>query len=236
MVGENVPFITNSVIDSNGTVNNTVQYQSIGIILDVTPHINPQGLVTLDVYPEISSDTGRTVPLNQFAASPVFATRYAQSRVAIRDGQTIVIGGLMQDKITKSIDKVPFLGDIPLLGLLFQHTIETKGKTELLIFLTPHVAKQADELKGMTESEKSGTKIVKDAVEPGTYESHLKGMKLGASTRPASAPADEDPAYYPDGDPSTRPAGKGSATTQPANKDGPTSRPATGESDDSKPW
>ena len=223
MVGENDPFITSSQITTDGQVINNIQYQAIGIILDVTPHINGQGLVTLDVYPEISSNTGRTVPLNQFASSPIFAQRYAQSRVAIRDGQTIVIGGLMQDQITKTIDKIPFLGDIPLLGVLFQHSNEEKVKTELLIFLTPHVALQPDELKAMTESEKSGTKIVQDAVDTGAYKNHLKGMELGASTRPTSGPAAvEDSVHTFDDDPTT---------TQPAGQRTPTSRPAAGEPD-----
>jgi general secretion pathway protein D len=218
MVGENDPFITSSQITTDGQVINNIQYQAIGIILDVTPHINGQGQVTLDVYPEISANTGRTVPLNQFASSPIFSQRYAQSRVAIRDGQTIVIGGMMQDELTKEIDKIPFLGDIPVLGVLFQHSNEVKQKTELLIFLTPHVAKEPGELKGMTESEKSGTKIVQDAVDTGAYKNHLKGMELGASSRPASGPsAWDNPVHTFDDD---------SATTRPAGKDSPTSQPA----------
>ena len=238
MVGENDPFITSSQITTDGQVINNIQYQAIGIILDVTPHINGQGLVTLDVYPEISANTGRTVPLNQFASSPIFSQRYSQSRVAIRDGQTIVIGGMMQDEITKEIDKVPFLGDIPVLGLLFQHSNEVKQKTELLIFLTPHVAKQPDELKGMTESEQSGTKIVQDAVEPGAYQNHLKGMKLGASTRPTSGlPIEENPVVTFDDDDAatTQPADKNSTTTRPARHKNPTSRPAAGVPDGKNP-
>ena len=223
MVGENDPFVTSSQVTTDGQVINNIQYQAIGIILDVTPHINGQGLVTLDVYPEISANTGRTVTLNQYASSPIFSQRYAQSRVAIRDGQTIVIGGMMQDQLTKEIDKVPFLGDIPVLGLLFQHTNEVKQKTELLIFLTPHVAKEPGELKGMTESEKSGTKIVQEAVDTGAYKNHLNGMDLGASTRPTTGPAAQDnTVYVPDDDVddplTTQPADKDSATTQPVEK------------------
>jgi general secretion pathway protein D len=233
MVGENDPFITSSQITTDGQVINNIQYQAIGIILDVTPHINRQGLVTLDVYPEISANTGRTVPLNQFAASPIFSQRYSQSRVAIRDGQTIVIGGMMQDQLTKEIDKIPFLGDIPVLGLLFQHSNEVKQKTELLIFLTPHVALQPEELKAMTKSEQSGTKIVQDAVDTGAYKNHLHGMKLGASTRPASGPsAWDNPVHtFDDDSTTTKPAGKDSATSQPAGGKAPAARPAVEELD-----
>ena len=189
MVGQEVPFITSSRITETGQTINTIQYDDIGIILNVTPHINPQGLVTMDVAPEISTLTGETVPISDTVAAPVFAKRSAQSRVAIRDGQTIVIGGLMEDRLTKSVDKVPLLGDIPVLGLLFRRTIERKTKTELLIFLTPHVALVPDDLEGMSEQEKQGAKIIPDAVEKGAFEEHLKGMKRGAA---ASRPAGYD--------------------------------------------
>src|SRR5205085_7069263 len=125
-----------------GQTINTIQYQDIGIILNVTPHINEDGLVIMDVAPEVSSLTGTTVPISENASAPVFAKRSAQSRVGIKDGQTIVIGGLMEDRKTSTLSKVPLLGDVPGLGLLFQRRQTTKTKTELLIFLTPHVAQR----------------------------------------------------------------------------------------------
>ena len=115
-VGQEVPFITDTRTDALGQQINTIQYQDIGIILDVTPHINPEGLVIMDVSPEISQLTGTTVPISSNVSAPVFAKRSAQSRVAIQDGQTIVIGGLMQDNKTSTLTKVPFLGDIPGIG------------------------------------------------------------------------------------------------------------------------
>ena len=186
LVGQSVPFVTNTQVFDTGTINNSITYEDIGIILDVTPHINPEGTVTLDVYPEISTLTGETVPISETLNAPVIAKRFAQTRVAIKDGQTIVIGGLMEDRITKSVDKVPILGDIPCLGAIFSRTVEKKTKTELLIFLTPHVAQQPDELKSMSESEKNGTKLIPGAVEKGAFDEHLRGMDRGASTRPAS--------------------------------------------------
>jgi len=78
----------------------------------------------------------------------VYATRSAQSRVGIKNGQTIVIGGLMEDKKTETVDKVPVLGDLPLVGALFRRTQIDKTKTELLIFLTPHVAQEARAAQG----------------------------------------------------------------------------------------
>ena len=169
-----------------------MQYQDIGIILNVTPHVNPDGLVILDVNPQISALTGETVTVQAGVNAPVFDNRQAQSRVAIMDGHTIVIGGLMEDKKTKNIDKVPLLGDIPLVGYLFSHTTEKKTKTELLIFLTPHVALQPPALKGMSQQEKDGTKLVPNAVAPGVFQEHLNGMERGgAPTQPsATMPAE----------------------------------------------
>ena len=190
-VGDDVPIITNSRITDTGQTINTIDREELGITLQVTPHINPQGLVTLDAYAEISALSARTVPISETISAPVFARRYAQNRVAIKDGETIVIGGLMEDRSTKSVDKVPILGDIPVLGALFQRRIEKKTKTELLIFLTPHVAESPEMLKGMSESETAGTKAVQNAVEPGAFQEHLEGMQHGAATRPAAGAAEE---------------------------------------------
>lgn len=201
-VGQDVPIVTRTQVTDAGQTINTIERQQLGIDLLVTPHINPQGLVTLDAYAEISALTGQTVQISDTVSAPVFVRRYAQNRVAIRDGQTIVIGGLMEDRLTKSVDKVPFLGDIPLLGLLFQRSVDTKTKTELLIFLTPHVAQQPEDLKGMSEDEKAGTRLVPNAVEPGTFDEHLRGMQRGAATRPAE---EESQPPYPEGLPASQP-------------------------------
>jgi general secretion pathway protein D len=200
MVGEEVPFITRSQLTDTGQTINTIEYDNIGIILTVTPHINPDGLVIMDVYPEISATTDKSVPISETVNAPVFARRAAQTRVAIRDGHTIVIGGLMKDTITQTVQKVPVLGDIPLLGALFTRTTKDKTKTELLIFLTPHVAKVPEDLAAMSASEQAGTKAVRDAVEPGTFDDHLKGLQRGAATpqpeglrpQPSPAPTDDE--------------------------------------------
>jgi general secretion pathway protein D len=178
-VGESVPFITESRLDTNNNTINTVQYQDIGIILNVTPHINPDGLVILDVSPEISSMTQTTIALSPGVNSPVFQRRSADSRVGIVNGQTIVIGGLMQDQNTTTLQKVPFLGDIPLLGLLFQRNQVEKQKTELLIFLTPHVVQQPSNLQGMSDDEMRGTQLTPHAVGPGVFDAQIQGLGRG---------------------------------------------------------
>jgi general secretion pathway protein D len=196
-VGSEVPFITSTEVDTNGGVHNNAQYQDIGIILTVTPHINPEGMVTMLVSPQVSSLTAQTVTIQQGVALPVFDVRSADSYLTVRDGQTIVIGGMMQDQKTESVNKIPLLGDIPLLGkLLFSYNTMSKTKTELLIFLTPHVAAEPDTLKPMGEDEMKGLKLVPGAVQPGVFQEHMSGMQRGnASTQPT-------PSYVPPAPPS----------------------------------
>ena len=189
-VGQEVPFITNSRTTETGQTINTIEYEDIGIILNVTPQINPQGLVIMDVTPEISHLTDTTVPISETVNATVYAKRSAQTQVAIRDGQTIVIGGLMEDRIVDTIRKVPILGDIPLLGALFRRTQKTKVKTELLIFLTPHVAKDPDDLGPMSEDEVAGSKTIRQAPESQAFEEHLEGLQRGAA--PAPQPEEEE--------------------------------------------
>lgn len=180
-VGQEVPFINQSRTTETGQTINTVTYEDIGIILNVTPHINPDGLVILDVSPEISELTGTTVQVSETTSLPVYAKRTATSRVGILDGQTIVIGGLVQDNKTETIRKVPVLGDIPLLGWFFRRTQDKVSKTELLIFLTPHVALKPEHLEAMSEDEQKSHKVVPQAVEPGKFEEYMEGMKRGSS-------------------------------------------------------
>jgi general secretion pathway protein D len=184
-VGDEVPFIQDSYVDSNGGTHNTVQYQDIGIILSVTPHINPEGTVIMEVSPQISSLTGQTVTIQAGVDAPVFELRSADAYVAIKDGQTVVIGGLMQDQKTDNVSKVPLLGDIPLLGKLFQYSSVSKTKTELLIFLTPHVAMAPTSLTKMSQEETNGLKLTPYAVQPGVMQEQLNGMAAGSATQPS---------------------------------------------------
>jgi general secretion pathway protein D len=190
-VGSEVPFITSTDIDSNGGIHNNAQYQDIGIILTVTPHINPEGMVTMLVSPQISSLTSKTVTIQQGVDLPVFDVRSADSYLTCHDGQTVVIGGMMQDQKTEAVSKIPILGDIPFLGkLLFSYNTTDKTKTELLIFMTPHVAADPLVLKPMANDEMHGLRLTPNAVEPGVFQDHLQGLERGrASTNPSTMPS-----------------------------------------------
>jgi general secretion pathway protein D len=182
-IGSTVPFVTNSQITEAGQLINTVQYRDIGLNLNVTPHINPDGVVILDVNPEVQQLTAQNIQITSNTNSPVISKRSADSRIAVVDGQTIVIGGMMEDRKTFTVNKIPLLGDIPGLGVLFSRTQVQKTKTELLIFLTPHVAQSPDTLKPMSEDESTGLRLTPNAVQPGTFEEQMKGMRRGEVPR-----------------------------------------------------
>ncbi|MBM3864782.1 MAG: hypothetical protein FJ381_02640 [Verrucomicrobia bacterium] len=182
MVGQSVPIITNSrVSDQTNTTINTVQYQDVGIILRVTPFITQEGLVEMIVSPEISSLSATTVPIGNNVSSPVIDKRSADTVVVTPSDKTIVIGGLISSQLGDRDSKVPLLGDIPLVGLAFKRKQKTDVKTELLIFLTPHVIRTPEDLSATTDRERAKLEMSGKA-----FEEHGLERALG---KPAAAAA-----------------------------------------------
>lgn len=164
MVGQSVPIITNSrVSDQTNTTINTVQYQDIGIILRVTPFITAEGLVEMIVSPEISSLSATTVPISNTVSSPVIDKRSADTVVVTASDKTVVIGGLISTQTADRESKVPILGDIPLLGHAFKRKQKNDVKTELLIFLTPHVIPSTEEMAQVTLGERQKLELAPKA-------------------------------------------------------------------------
>jgi len=175
-VGEEVPIATGSTTVA-GQTQTTIEYRSdIGIVLNVTPSINPDGLVNLSVSPTITTRTGETVSITEDLEAETFATRSAETTVSVHDGQTIVIGGLIEDQLTDTVRKVPLLGDIPIAGFLFRRTITQKSKTELLIFLTPHVAQEPLALTPISEAERARSNLNKDSEAAELFRKHMEAM------------------------------------------------------------
>jgi len=162
-LGQQIPLVTNTRFDTFGNQINTVSYQSVGIILRVTPFITADGLVEMIVTPEISSLAARSewVPVSSGAggatAAPVINSRSADTVVVVPDGQTVVIGGLMQSSKQESESKIPVLGDIPLLGNLFKSKSKAGAKTELIIFLTPRIVEEPRQLASLSAAEKASS-------------------------------------------------------------------------------
>ncbi len=177
MVGQSIPIITNSrVSDQTNNTINTVMYRDIGIILRVTPFITPDGLVEMIVSPEISSLSAKTVPISNTVDQPVIDKRQADTVVVTPSDQTVVIGGLISNETTDRDSKVPFLGDIPILGYAFKRKVKTNAKTELLIFLTPHVVQNPGDLAKVAAKERKQMELA-----PGAFEKKEMERYLGES-------------------------------------------------------
>jgi general secretion pathway protein D len=161
-IGQNVPLITAVNYDTFGNARNSISYQAVGIILKVTPFITSDGLVQMIVQPSTSSlDPSSSIQVSPGVAAPVIDIRSADTVVITPDGQTVVIGGLMRNDSGEVVSKIPLLGDIPLLGNLFKHKTSSTAKTELLIFLTPHVIAAPGQLAALAATEKNHMLIPK---------------------------------------------------------------------------
>lgn len=161
-VGQEVPLVTGTRFDNYGNAINTYQYQSVGIILQVTPFISSDGLVEMILSPETSElvqDRSQWVPISSTASAPLINDRSADTVVVTADGQTVIIGGLMYDSKAETENKVPFLGDLPLLGNLFKRKTKTNAKTELLIFLTPYIIYSPTELAALSANERNKSDV-----------------------------------------------------------------------------
>jgi general secretion pathway protein D len=178
VVGQEVPFVTNSRITDNGQTINTVTYDNVGIILRVTPFITSEGTVEMIVAPEISSLTDQTVPISNTVSSPVIAKRSAETVVVTPNAKTVVIGGLMETQRVESIQKVPLLGDIPLLGVAFRRTVKNDVKRELLIFLTPFIVNRPSGLEPLTANEVKKSELMRKAFTPEEYDRYIDGPSL----------------------------------------------------------
>lgn len=149
-ISQRVPFVVSQREDANGNLTFTYDFEDVGIVLTVTPRITAGGYVTMDVEQTANDLQGFT----SFNA-PIVNQRQANTTVAVRDGETIILGGIMRTTVSATQKKIPLLGDIPILGNLFKTTDRTKQKTELLVFLTPRVVRNPDEAKKLMEDERS---------------------------------------------------------------------------------
>ena len=152
IVGQNVPFITGTSQTAGGNVQATIERKDVGILLKITPHTTESDLVRLDLYQEISS-LGGSVPVGPDQEVPITNKRAVETSVVVRNNETVVIGGLIKDDLTVTERKVPILGDLPLLGYLFRYQSKQKGKTNLILFLTPHIIRDSEAL-GKISNEK----------------------------------------------------------------------------------
>ncbi|MEL0137120.1 MAG: type II secretion system secretin GspD [Halieaceae bacterium] len=157
-VGDQQPIRSASTVTTGGNVQNSIQYKDTGVKLEVTPTVNDGGLVTLDISQSIT-DVG---PVDAATGQRSFLERNVSSRVAIRSGESVVLGGLIRDNESKGRSGIPLLMDIPGLGALFSTTNTVASRTELLIFISPRVLEGDQDLRDLNREMRDRMKGLTD--------------------------------------------------------------------------
>ena len=141
LIGTTTPYTTTTgVTNSIGTTNSeAVSFIDTGVKLHVTPTIHDDGFITMKIKPEISNEEIKPYTDSNGNTIPIVDTSEVQTTVRVKDGITIIIGGLMKDELINNKSKIPILGDLPFLGKAFGNEDRTMQKTEIVIFLTPHI-------------------------------------------------------------------------------------------------
>ncbi len=157
-VGDDIPISQTTVntIASDTTLS-SVEYIQTGVILDVTPRINPGGLVYMDIKQQVS-DAGTTTATD---VNPRISTRSIATQVAVQSGQTVLLGGLIKQDDAQTVAKVPYLGSIPGLGWLFGSTGRTKARTELIVLITPRVVTSNSQAREVTDEYRQQMQLIK---------------------------------------------------------------------------
>ncbi len=211
VVGQNVPFVASRSTNETNLANTfaTIEREDVGITLRLTPQISEGAIVRMNLFEEVSALVANSL-LNANDVGPTTTVRSASTTITVKDGQTVVIGGLISDSITADSNKVPFIGDVPVIGNLFKKTDHHKTKTNLLIFLTPHIIKNEVDAAQVSTTERdhframmdrSGTpRRVPDPLDKPSFE--LRDGAVDGAPSPEPEPADDrrDAARAPAGD------------------------------------
>ena len=159
-VGKNVPYQTRAETSSADLDYSTYEYKDVGVSLKITPQISQERFVRLNIFQEVTKLVDSTTSIDR----PTTLKRTTKTTVSIKDRNTIVIGGLVGDDITNTVYKVPCIGNIPLLGWLFKYKSEIREKTNLFVFITPHIIESPVEAKALYEKKKKHINKVEEGV------------------------------------------------------------------------
>lgn len=180
-VGSNVPYVTRqdqTNVGTTGTNYSTYEYKDVGVLLKITPNINEENYIRLKIDQQVTKVTSGTDK-----ATPTTLKRTAKTTVMVKDNETVVIGGLVGDSTEDGTYKFPLLGDIPLLGWLFKTKTSYREKTNLYVFLTPHIVRtQADAAQIYQEKRGSMGEVVEGIIK-------LNEKKIPDKNYQAPAPA-----------------------------------------------
>ncbi|ENA0612319.1 type II secretion system secretin GspD [Enterobacter bugandensis] len=152
-VGQDVPVLSGSQTTSGDNIYSTVERKTVGTKLKVTPQINEGDSVLMEIEQEVSSVDASTT---SSSLGPTFNTRTVQNAVLVKSGETVVLGGLMDDASKQEVSKVPLLGDIPLVGQLFRYTSNEKSKRNLMVFIRPTIIRDDEIYRSLSRDKYNG--------------------------------------------------------------------------------
>ncbi|GEM_PF-1673255 len=181
-ISDDVPYVTGTQTSSTGQISTSVGREKVGIILKVTPQINPDGFVRMKIYQKVSDQTGSTVDVGPGVTAPIFFTREAETTTVVKDHETVVLGGLITSRVENREVKVPILGDIPGLGLLFRTQTDTTNRKELLVVLTPHVIRTVDDYRELSLAERDTLEAIPNDV---LTDPLMQGLRVSPDDLPA---------------------------------------------------
>ncbi len=163
-VGQEVPMLASTGVIGGGTgtgsalFSNTINNRSTGVILSVTPRINSSGWITLKIDQEVSAPGA---PISGSVQSPTIDVKSVNTQATVKDGETIVIGGIISENNGRTENRIPGLGHIPLVGWMFGNTSTNQDRHELIVLITPHVIQNLDEANTLTEEFKGRLREIK---------------------------------------------------------------------------
>jgi type II secretion system protein D len=157
-VGQEVPIPDNTQVSTVGSQNTTLKYKDVGVILEVTPHINSAGDVELKVHAESSTVVSGQTVLN----GAVFNTRYFHTDLTAKNGQTLVLGGIIQKEVSDTLRKTPVLGDVPGVGWAFKKKDKEVNEVELMVFLRPRIVRSPDAAQALLDDVNKKAPLLKE--------------------------------------------------------------------------
>ncbi|MBW2216481.1 MAG: type II secretion system protein GspD, partial [Deltaproteobacteria bacterium] len=178
VVADNIPYLTSQEASTEGSLNrisyNNYEFKDVGVTLNITPQINQERFVRLKIRQEVSEVVG-----TEGTGLPITLKRQAKTTVVIKDGHTVVIGGLIAEVMSKGDSQTPCLGDIPGLGWLFKSTATSGDKKNLYIFITPHIVENPEEAHEVFEDKRDDIEGIKEGVIKLYRTPWSKGQEVG---------------------------------------------------------
>ncbi len=192
-VGSNVPYLTRQDTTSSTTsINyNNYEYRDVGVTLNITPHINEENYIRLKISQQVTKVVAGVSSDTTKPSTPTTLKRTAKTTVVVKDKETVVIGGLVGDSTEASTYRIPLIGDIPLLGWLFKTRASSREKTNLYVFITPHIVRTQQDAAALYREKRESMGEVKEGI------IRLNEKKAEPKTGNESAPPAGEPAANP---------------------------------------